>query len=85
MAGTTFQEGLKPLLVYYFQRCFGDNHEIVQAWGGVCGGCVGGVGSGIGGLGLCEEPTAIEGLGWFNAMKKEPLINTATLTLLKFV
>ena len=85
MAGTTFQEGLKTLFVYNFHRCFGDSHEIVHACGVVCGGCVGGVGSGIVGVGLCKDATANEGLGWFNAMKKEPLINTANLTLLKFV
>ena len=85
MAGTTFQEELKPLFVYNFYRCFGDNHEIVQACWGVCGGCVDRVGSGIGGLGLCKDATANEGLGWFNAMKKEPLINEANLTLIKFV
>ena len=61
MSDTTFQDGLKPLFVYNFHRCFGDNYEIVQACGGVCGGCVGGVGSSTGGLGLCEDATANEG------------------------
>ena len=41
--------------------------------------------SGSGGLGGREDATANEGLGWFNAMKKETLIYTANFTLPKFV
>ena len=65
MAVTTFQEGLNPLFGYNFHRCFGNNHEIVQACVGVCAGCVGGVGSGSGGLGGPEDVTFNEGFGWF--------------------
>ena len=63
MAGTTFQEGMKPLFVYNFHGRVGNNHEIVQACGGVCGGCVGGVGSGTSCLGGREDETAKEGVG----------------------
>ena len=64
MAGTTFPGGVKPLFVYNFHRCVGNNHEIVQAFLGVC--CGGGVGSCGGGLGEYEDATIKEGLGWFN-------------------
>ena len=48
--GTTFPEGLKPFFVYNFCRCVCNNRDIVQACGGVCGGGVGGVGSGSDGF-----------------------------------
>ena len=54
------------MFVYKFHRYVGNNHVIVQACGGVCGRCVGGVGSGSGGLAVHEDVTANEGLGWFN-------------------
>ena len=34
LAGTTFPEGLKLLLVYNFHGCVGNNHKIVQAFAG---------------------------------------------------
>ena len=67
MAGTTFPEGLKPLFVYNFHRCVGNNHEIVQACVGVCGG--GGGGSCTAGLGEYEDATINQALGWFNEEK----------------
>ena len=45
----------KPLLVYNIYRCVENNHEIVQACGGVCGGGVVGVGSASCGLGGPED------------------------------
>ena len=49
--------------------CNSNNHDIVKACVGVCSGCVGRVGSGIGGLGGRENATANEGLEWFDEQR----------------
>ena len=63
------QCSVNPLFVYNFHRCVGNNHEIVQACGGVCGVCGGGVESGGDGLEGREIATTNEGIGWFNEGK----------------
>ena len=61
MAGTSFPEGLKPLHVYNFHRCVGNNQEIIQACGGVLVLVVEVVSNGLGG---CKDATINEGVGW---------------------
>ena len=68
LAGTTFPEGLKPLLVYNFYGCVSKNHEIYQACGGVCSsgeGTVVSICDGLGG-GAVGDETTNQGLEWFN-------------------
>ena len=70
MAGTTFPKRLKPLFVYNFHRCVGNNHKIVQACGDVCCSGCGGVRSCSDDWGRREDATTSEGMGWSNEGEK---------------
>ena len=59
---------MKPLFVYNFHRCIGNNHKNVQACGGVCGVFAGGVMVWGGGH---EDATTDEGMSWLNEGKKQ--------------
>ena len=69
LAGTTFPERLKPMFVFNFHRCVGNNYNIVQDFEGVFGSGGVGVGSGSDGWGGCEDATTSERIRWSNEGK----------------